>query len=783
MERENFFELLELSTDPPEEDPKNIEEAIKKMQAKWSRFRNHPTKSIQAKKYLGMLPEIRQVMLDPEFRKEELSRALSQKAAKSEEKMASIDRHLTLHLTKGYVTDEEVAKLSQLHDVPEADIRKRIRQKEEDKFTEIDRQVGMRMAKGFITEDEVAKLAKMHNLAEEIIRKRVAGPIVKAGETHTAVVETLDRALLKVIEDNLAIIGKQSLYEFLEVEPNSSLKLLQKKAHKKETEILKIGKKDAVVTASQILAGHCVSIFKSEESRAAYDVSRARSHLKDLDADIEVAGMDGKIRAEYFSALVTRAAQFGLDEEEAREYIRNFAKEKQWAIEGVKSAKPARKTDKRILMIAAAAALVLVLALGVGGYAYFSARAKEKAYVAVVEKASALKSLAAKQKAFEDYVAETPKNKFTEAAEKEVAFLKAQIVQEDFKALKEKAGALAKAGKLEEAAAIYEAFAKKYDKTPTAGTAKKAVEDLNAAMEERDFKALEGMLQAGVEQRMVAYVAYLTKHPKGAHAKDVKTMISDMSEEYYQALRKEMEAAAAQERYQDAIALVDRYCRIYDNARAQEMLEQKNRYTTQLKESIIYQGLVQKADALGTDHDAAMAVYNDFVAVHPGTSVQKKIDERLAELQAKKEAARLAAARDKIRSQASGTGGRFVEDREGTLKDTKTGLVWTMLDAKQETQTCADYFAARKYVGKLNTGGYKDWRLPTPQELKAVYKNSPAFPGAGNPDEWYWTSRSFRAWRDRWISVVEVVTAGAGTSAAEDSRDSYECGNVRAVRP
>jgi len=52
-----------------------IEKAIDSLRAKWSRFRNHPTKSLQAKKIFGMIPEMRGVMLDPELRKKEARRA------------------------------------------------------------------------------------------------------------------------------------------------------------------------------------------------------------------------------------------------------------------------------------------------------------------------------------------------------------------------------------------------------------------------------------------------------------------------------------------------------------------------------------------------------------------------------------------------------------------------------------------------------------------------------------------------------------------------------------
>ena len=59
MDRINFYQLLELQINPPENNAETIENAIKKKQSHWSRLRNHPTKGIQARHYISLLPEIR----------------------------------------------------------------------------------------------------------------------------------------------------------------------------------------------------------------------------------------------------------------------------------------------------------------------------------------------------------------------------------------------------------------------------------------------------------------------------------------------------------------------------------------------------------------------------------------------------------------------------------------------------------------------------------------------------------------------------------------------------
>ncbi len=71
MQRENYYILLELSVDPPENDPEIIEKAIQTKKIEWSRLRNHPTKGLQIQKFINMIPDIENVMRDETLRQEE----------------------------------------------------------------------------------------------------------------------------------------------------------------------------------------------------------------------------------------------------------------------------------------------------------------------------------------------------------------------------------------------------------------------------------------------------------------------------------------------------------------------------------------------------------------------------------------------------------------------------------------------------------------------------------------------------------------------------------------
>jgi len=721
-------------------------------------------------------------MLDPEAREEEAKEASKQIKFRAEEKFLGVDRHLAIHMSKGYITDEEIAKLATLHHIPEADIRERIRQSEEKKGSEIDQQLSVRMAKGYVTEDEIQKVAKALAVSADMVRKRVTCPIKKEAEAEPQKIKKLEPAIEKNIEDNLSIVGVPSLYDFLGLDPSSSLPLLQAKAKKKEAEVSKIAKKDAVVTASSILVGHCMSLFQSEESRRSYDVSRSRKALKALDADIDVAVMDGKIRAEYLETLVKTAGHFGLDDEEARRYIHNYCREKGWTIEGEEVKKKAKVVVPHKMVIAGVIAAVAFLVLAVaGGVWLIRAQRLAGQYEDILAKVEKEVKLDKKVTLLEHYIKSATQSKHTQDAQQRITELLEKMEITDLKDAEAQANPLARTSDFEGAAKYYEAFLAKHPSGPRSMRAKRVLDDLLARGDEKDFAALQNLIQATPEDRLDGYAKYVRKHGKSAHAEEVKKLIWNMSEEYYLAIKKRIAQHEAEEEWEACIGLCERYMGIYNNARSVELEKDRDKYRRNLQESQFFARLVEKADAMGANYEGARQVYKDYLQAYPDSSVKDKVEKRLAMIAELEEKARMDELKNKIRGLAAQTG-RFREKHPDVLEDARTGRQWAILDSGLEQGKCMTYEDARKYVQNLRTGGYRDWRLPRADELKAIYKKEPFFPSWD--DKWFWSSDNYKRFVDgKGEMSVEAVTNAKETNASKLTKSSWECGAVHAVRP
>ena len=75
---------------------------------------------------------------------------------------------------------------------------------------------------------------------------------------------------------------------------------------------------------------------------------------------------------------------------------------------------------------------------------------------------------------------------------------------------------------------------------------------------------------------------------------------------------------------------------------------------------------------------------------------------------------------------------RFVDNRNGTVSDHATGLMWMQNDSARGM----NWQDALTYSEQLNFAGYQDWRLPNAKELQSIvdYSRSPATHGAAAID-------------------------------------------------
>ena len=776
MKRENFYLLLNLSIDPPEKNPEIIEAAINKKRAEWSRYRNHPTKGIQAKQMIGLIPEMRRVMQDPQLREQEAKAAIDRIKKKLSKKFAEVDRHLEIQMSKGFITEEEIFKLAKLHGVKDTSVRKRIQRLEKKKLNEVDKTIALRLAKGYITEEEIEKIAKLHHIDVNKVHPRVKGPIRKAGEaTPDEPVKRLDRSIEKRINENLKIVGKSSLYEFLDISASASLELIQKKAKKKEAEILGIGKKDAVVTASGDLVGLCFSLFKTPESRQAYDLSIAKSQLAEFNSDIDVAGFDGKIRAEYFDKLVERAKKFGMDPDEATQYITEYCKKKNWAIE--KRKKPKRSTKSKLVT---AAGLFFVLV--VGGYLAATnliTSQQEKDYQKLLTNIAKEPVLEKQQALLKRFISTHEPGEYTEKAQKKITQIGAQIQNRDWKKLDDQVTKLTSEERYIEAIAVYRDYINSHPQIPNIKKLEQKAEALEKKADQHDYQS--AVAELDTQKKVIAFTNYLTHHPDGAHVAEIRKLLTEMTEEYYLFLKKKIRQCEKESDWDICVQWCERYIEAFpDNRHSVEFKNRRSIYRGKQRDENIFIELQRRANAQGENFEQAKQVYLDYMAAYPNAAIKDRLEKEIDHITQKENQKRIEVVSQQTLNQLAQGQERFKALKQDVIADNTTGLLWNLLDSFQTQGRCLTYADATKYVKNLKIGGYTDWRLPTVKELGGIYKSKPYFPTM--QERWYWTSESHTRYADGWSKEVSVVDSRKETSLSIRKVDSRECGTVRAVR-
>ena len=615
MDIKNYYFLLELSIDPPENNPEVIEEAIQKKQALWSRLRNHPTKGTQAQQYMGLLPEIRNVMTNDALRRKEAEEAKQLFIEQEKETNNKIDRHVALLLSKGRITGDEISKLARFHAVSEQRIQERVAQKErlflinykieelirtgkgdpkyhgslvkefslepekikewiqkkeQEKYKKIDAYLRRCNRRGYVTRQEIEALSRLHLIPKENIVRRTRCVIKKIGTPMKDRPEPLDKSIEKIIEENLKIVGKSSLYDFLDIPPGSDLKVLQESTHEKDVEVRKIGQKDAKTTASGTLVGQCISIFKTEENRTAYDRSITLSRLQELNADMDVSGISKKIHAEYVSILMKNALKLGMDVDEARLHIEGYLRKKRCKIQ-----KPKPFIAKRRPFFLRPATLFTVVLLFLATFfSIVTIRNKQLAqeFGNTVALAEQIQQLEKKESLLRQFLEKYPKSDFAPDLEKRIVAVQGLIEKRDY----------------------------------------------DEALTQFDFFFKDGDLS----NARAVLLKHLAKYPTGPHQKEIdgKLLIiaSTIDERNYEALKGKLTICEERAEWNKCILLCDHFIKKYPEARhAEKVSGLKKKYSEIIQSQADLASMKQRAEQKGLDFEAARLIYLDYLESNP----------------------------------------------------------------------------------------------------------------------------------------------------------------------
>ncbi|MBS2970689.1 hypothetical protein J9317_18255 [Metabacillus sp. KIGAM252] len=304
--RPNFYNLLELSCNPPELDKDKIKFAIETKKKYWNSRANMPGKRGEEAKYFSSLTgEMISRLVDDEFWEEEAERAHTEELEKKREleriQNEQLDRMIEIASSKGFITKLEISFIKAKLSVPEAAIQKRINVevKEGKKKTKQSSSDGLEMTNPS-TLKEIASLLSGLNV------KPLAGS-------------------LPTLYDFLGIPEKGSARSVLFAEANEQFALYQRKAK---------GSQDT--ESRRQLYSIAKQIFHNETERKKYDNSLAGMRLEQANNLLEIACAGGVVDFFTYEALMKRLQQEGVPQKLAKDHIRLYCAQKGAELRSVK---------------------------------------------------------------------------------------------------------------------------------------------------------------------------------------------------------------------------------------------------------------------------------------------------------------------------------------------------------------------------------------------------------------------------------------------------------------
>jgi hypothetical protein len=442
--------------------------------------------------------------------------------------------------------------------------------------------------------------------------------------------------------------------------------------------------------------------------------------------------------------------------------------------------KPKKKRSPVILVAVAGSALIVILGLVFAISGTKSGRIK-KEYKEIMVKVESQLELQEKVKTLENFINAHKDNAYALNAEKKLQEINTVIEKRDYQTTLQNTDKLIIIKDYEKAVAVYKQHLIKHSDSKHKDEIKQKVAAISSLIDERDFKKVLGSNGLNIPERVEIYIKYLENHPQGKHRGKVEKLASDIKGKYYLSIEERIIAYNDQEDWDKCIQLCNKFIQIYeDDKRSIELQGLIDSFRVKIKDKKAFAGLLKRAEQEGSNYKAARQIYIDYLKASPYSTVKARVEKELAKIDQQEKEERIQRETIKIVALLQESKGRFVANGDGTVTDTRTGLMWCTLDSQLELAECLNYESAVQYVQDLKTGGYQDWRLPTVQELAGIYKSKPFFPSL--KERWYWTSKSYKRYEKFWVTNVLVVSSKKETDWDEEHKDSNRCGTVHAVR-
>jgi len=138
--------------------------------------------------------------------------------------------------------------------------------------------------------------------------------------------------------------------------------------------------------------------------------------------------------------------------------------------------------------------------------------------------------------------------------------------------------------------------------------------------------------------------------------------------------------------------------------------------------------LVQQKDALERERQELAREKQELEHQKARDTERKELDAERSKMAEEKKQLAMAKRLSQPTARETGRDGRFIAYNNGTVLDTRTGLMW----AAKDNGSGINWANAKSYCENYRGSGYSDWRMPTQDDLAGLYDAGKSRPAACN---------------------------------------------------
>ncbi len=229
-----------------------------------------------------------------------------------------------------------------------------------------------------------------------------------------------------------------------------------------------------------------------------------------------------------------------------------------------------------------------------------------------------------------NYIDSHEPSKFTEIAENKIIQIENFVEESEYNAVISAVAKLPLDRNYEQAAIdLYNQFLDKYPTGRYAEEIQDKIFRVPDLIDDVDFKKLQAAVELDYDKRIEAYLDYLIKHPSGNHKTQVEALISEMSEEYYAFLMKEIPECDQQKKWDTCIELCGSFLSYFkNNYLSEEVFHLKN----ELQDKKDLEELLVKAKQARNDFEAAKQIYISYLEKNPDSTQLDRIKNEVSKI-------------------------------------------------------------------------------------------------------------------------------------------------------